>query len=236
MGLWSWSLIENIKSSSEHFTDNLKLTAVYPKFIHRKSLPTLKILILLDYIYPFSLKYIPCNNEKKTSHYQLPSFPEDTQIQTFSWSTFDQAKGFSGLSAASPQNPNKTTWTVPPFPSAHHCNHCFSTLNDLVSSSTWISRSLQPGSVSIRLLLPLLCSQLREGQTEHPVPCPSFMVCAQGWGHHSASRAFPKCSPSLPSRVCHNPIDLFSVVSFLQPVLLPPFLIPVSVGQLLSSC
>lgn len=40
---------------------------------------------------------------------------------------------------------------------------------------------------------------------------------------------------SLPPRVCRKPIDSFSVVSFLQPVLLPPFLIPVPVGQL-SSC
>lgn len=72
------------------------------------------------------------------------------------------------------------------------------TLNDLLSS-VWVS-----SSVSIRILLPLLGSQLRQGelpQREHPVPCPSLLVCAQGWGHGSASKAFPKGSPCLPESV-----------------------------------
>lgn len=97
-------------------------------------------------------------------------------------------------------------------------NIAAATLNDLVSSRTWSS-----SSVSIRLLLPLLCSQLREvelSQREYPAPCPRPMSVPRAGATTLHPEAFQNAH--LPEPVA---IQLTSVVSFLQSVLLPPFLI-----------
>lgn len=85
MGLCSWSLIENIKSSSEHFIDNLKSITVCLKFVQQKNLAYFeKILIILDYIYLF---YFHLNTflitMKESSHYKPPPFSEDTNSNIF---------------------------------------------------------------------------------------------------------------------------------------------------------